>query len=161
MKVLGIALALLSALLLQSALSRVLPAQARVFDPFLLVMVYYGLSGGETEGMVIGAIGGWIQDIQFGGGILGLTGLSRVLLGFAVGMAGTRFHLTEPAPRALVLFLAGAADALVFTALAGAFDVAVAHLSPLVLLTRAGVNAAVGVLVFELIDRRLRRRRHA
>jgi rod shape-determining protein MreD len=160
-KVLGIALALLSALLLQSALSRVLPAQARVFDPFLLVMVYYGLSGGETEGMVIGAIGGWIQDIQFGGGILGLTGLSRVLLGFAVGMAGTRFHLTEPAPRALVLFLAGAADALLFTALAGAFDVAVAHLSPLVLLTRAGVNAAVGVLVFELIDRRLRRRRHA
>jgi rod shape-determining protein MreD len=160
-KVLGIALALLSALLLQSAFSRVLPAQARVFDPFLLVMVYYGLSGGETEGMVIGAIGGWIQDIQFGGGILGLTGLSRVLLGFAVGMAGTRFHLTEPAPRALVLFLAGAADALVFTALAGAFDVAVAHLSPLVLLTRAGVNAAVGVLVFELIDRRLRRRRHA
>jgi rod shape-determining protein MreD len=160
-KALGIALALLSALLLQSALSRVLPAQARVFDPFLLVMVYYGLAGGEREGMVIGAIGGWIQDIQFGGGILGLTGLCRVLLGFAVGMAGTRFHLTEPAPRGLVLFMAGAADALVFMALASAFDVAVTHLSPLVLLTRAGVNAAVGVLVFELIDRRLRRRRHA
>ncbi|MET0556960.1 MAG: rod shape-determining protein MreD [Vicinamibacteria bacterium] len=161
MKALGVALALLAALLLQSVLTRVLPAHARIFDPFLLVMVYYGLSGGETQGMVIGAIGGWIQDIQFGGGILGLTGLCRVLLGFAVGMAGTRFHLTEPAPRALVLFLAGVADALVFTALAGAFDVGVTRLSPLLLLTRAAVNAAVGVVFFELIDRRLRRRRHA
>jgi rod shape-determining protein MreD len=160
-KALGVGLALVSALLLQSVLTRVLPAQARVFDPFLLVMVYYGLSGGETEGMVIGAIGGWIQDIQFGGGVLGLSGLCRVLLGFAVGMAGTRFHLTEPAPRALVLFLAAVADALVFTALAGAFDVAITHLSPLLLLTRAAVNAAVGVVAFELVDRRLRRRRHA
>jgi rod shape-determining protein MreD len=160
-KALGVGLALVSALLLQSVLTRVLPAHARVFDPFLLVMVYYGLSGGETEGMVIGAIGGWIQDIQFGGGVLGLSGLCRVLLGFGVGMAGTRFHLTEPAPRALVLFLAAVADALVFTALAGAFDVAITHLSPLLLLTRAAVNAGVGVVAFELVDRRLRRRRHA
>ena len=161
MKAFGVVLALLAALVLQTALSRVLPGQARIFDPFLLVMVYYGLSGGETEAMVVGAIGGWIQDIQFGGSVLGLSGLTRVLVGFAVGTAGTRFHLTEPAPRVLVLFLAALADGLVFGSLASAFDVGVTRLSPLALFVRAGVTAAVGVLAFELVDRQLRRLRRA
>lgn len=161
MKAFGVALALLAALLLQTALSRVLPGQARIFDPFLLVMVYYGLSGGETQGMVVGALGGWIQDIQFGGSVLGLSGLTRVLIGFAVGMAGTRFHLSEPAPRALVLFVAALADGLVFGALASAFDVGITRLSPLAMFARAAVNAAVGALAFELVDRQLRRLRRA
>ena len=161
MKMFGIALSLLAALLLQTALTRVLPGHARILDAFLLVMVYYGLAGGETQGMVVGALGGWIQDIQFGGSVLGLSGLTRVLIGFAVGMAGTRFHLSEPAPRALVLFLAALADGLVFGALASAFDVGVTRLSPLAMLVRATVNAGVGVLAFELVDRQLRRLRRA
>jgi rod shape-determining protein MreD len=139
----------------------VLPGQARIFDAFLLVMVYYGLANGESQGMLVGALGGWIQDIQFGGGVLGLSGLTRVMIGFAVGTAGTRFHLSEPAPRALVLFLAALADGLVFGGLASAFDVAVTRLSPLAMLVRAGVNALAGMLLFELVDRQLRRWRRA
>lgn len=161
MRLFGIALALLAALLLQTALTRVLPGQARIFDAFLLVMVYYGLANGESQGMLVGALGGWIQDIQFGGSVLGLSGLTRVMIGFAVGTAGTRFHLSEPAPRALVLFLAALADALVFGGLASAFDVAVTRLSPLQMLARAGVNALAGVLLFGLVDRQLRRWRRA
>jgi rod shape-determining protein MreD len=157
----GIALALLAALVLQTALTRVLPGHARIFDAFLLVMVYYGLAGGETQGMLVGALGGWIQDIQFGGNVLGLSALTRVLIGFAVGMAGTRFHLSEPAPRALVLFLAALADGLAFGALASAFDVGVTRLSPITMLVRAGLNATVGVLLFEVVDRQLRRLRRA
>lgn len=161
MRLFGIVLALVAALLLQTALTRVLPGQARIFDAFLLVMVYYGLAGGESQGMLVGALGGWIQDIQFGGSVLGLSGLTRVLIGFAVGTAGMRFHLTEPAPRALVLFLAALADGLVFGALASAFEIGVTRLSPLAMLARAGVNATVGVLLFELVDRQLRRLRRA
>jgi rod shape-determining protein MreD len=157
----GVGLALLAALLLQTALTRVLPGQAAIFDPFLLVMVYYGLAGGESQGMVVGALGGWIQDIQFGGSVLGLSGLTRVVIGFAVGTAGTRFHLSEPAPRALVLFLAALADSLLFGGLASAFDVGVTRLTPLAMLVRAGVNAVAGVLLFELVDRQLRRVRRA
>ena len=161
MKTFGVALSLLAALLLQTALTRVLPGQARIFDPFLLVMVYYGLAGGETQGMLVGAAGGWIQDIQFGGSVLGLSGLTRVLLGFAVGTAGTRFHLSEPAPRALVLFVAAIADGLAFAGLANAFDVGITRLTPLQMLLRAGVNATVGVILFELVERQLRRFRRA
>ena len=161
MRLFGIALALLAALLLQTALTRVLPGHARIFDAFLLVMVYYGLAGGETDGMLVGALGGWIQDIQFGGSVLGLSGLTRVVIGFAVGTAGTRFHLSEPGPRLLVLFLAALADGLVFGGIASAFDVGVTRFSPLEMLVRAGVNATAGAVLFELVDRQLGRLRRA
>jgi cell shape-determining protein MreD len=51
------------AALAQSGLSLLWPAQARMFDPFLLVMVYCGLTYGETHGTLAGAAAGWIQDI--------------------------------------------------------------------------------------------------
>jgi rod shape-determining protein MreD len=154
-------LALLAALLLQTALTQVLPAYAQVFDPFLLVLVYCGLAGGETHGMLAGAVGGWIQDVLFAGRILGLSGLTKLLVGFAVGLAGSRFHLTEPAPRALVLLLAALADAALLAGLAAAFDVAVTPLTGPRLLARAAVNAVVGVACFGLFERQLTRWRRA
>jgi rod shape-determining protein MreD len=161
MKAFATGLALLAALLLQTALAQILPAYARVFDPFLLVIVYCGLAGGETHGMVAGAVGGWMQDILFAGRILGLSGLTKLLVGFAVGLAGARFHLTEPAPRALVLLLAVLLDAALLASLAAAFDVAVTPLSASGLAARAIVNAAVGVACFELVERQRRRWRRA
>ena len=67
--------------------------QARVFDPFLLVVVYCGLTGGEVHGMLAGAAAGWVQDVHFGGRILGLSGLSKLLVGFGVGR---RVHALPP-----------------------------------------------------------------
>jgi rod shape-determining protein MreD len=157
MKVFWTVLAILAALLLQSALSRLIPTYAPVLDPFLLVLVYCGLTGGETHGMLAGGAAGWVQDIQFGGNILGLSGLTKVLLGFAVGLAGSRFLLAGPGARFLVVLVAALADALLLAWLAGVFDVRTQHLSPTSLATRAAINAAVGVVLFEVVDRRLRR----
>ena len=150
------ALAILAALLLQTGLSLLVPGQARLVDPFLLVVVYCGLTGGASHAMLAGAAAGWVQDVHFGGPVLGLGGLSKVLVGFGVGAASTRFHLAEPGPRALVLVVATVMDAIVFNRLAAVFDVVSYALSPGALLLRAAVNAAVGMLVFETIDRRLR-----
>jgi rod shape-determining protein MreD len=157
MRVFWTALAILTALLAQTALGRVMPMQARVFDPFLLVVVYCGLFGGETHGMLAGAAAGWVQDVHFGGRVLGLSGLSKLLVGFGVGVGSTRFHLGEPAARLLVLMVATIVDALLFGQLAQVFDVPVYGLSPLGMLVRAVVNAAVGMVVFETMDRQLRR----
>jgi rod shape-determining protein MreD len=161
MKAFSTGLALVAALLVQTALAQILPTYARVFDPFLLVIVYCGLAGGETQGMVAGAVGGWVQDILFAGRILGLSGLTKLLVGFAVGVAGARFHLTEPAPRALVLLLAVLLDAALLASLAAAFDVAVAPLTATGLAARAVVNAALGAACFELVERQRRRWRRA
>ena len=153
MKVFWTAVALVAALAVQSALSLVGPAWARIFDPFLLLVVYCGLKGGEVHGMLAGAAAGWVQDVHFGGRVLGLSGLSKVLVGFGVGLAGTRFQLTEPGARVLVLLLAVLLDALIMRQLAGAFDVATGALTLPALALRAGVNAAVGVPVFALVER--------
>ena len=159
MKVFWTAVALLVAFLLQSALTHIVPRQARMVDLFVLVLVYCGLVGGETHAMLAGAAGGWMQDVQFGGGVVGLSGLTKVLVGFGVGLSGTRFHLTEPGARVLVLFAATLVDALVFERLASAFDVRIETLSLGGLLTRATLNAALGGVIFFYVDRYLARRK--
>jgi cell shape-determining protein MreD len=148
------AAAIVGALLAQTVLSLLVPGYARVFDPFLLVLVYCGLTGGASRAMLAGAAAGWVQDVHFGGPVLGLSGLTKVLVGFGVGAGSTRFHLAEPGPRVLVLLLATVVDAVVFNRLAAVFDVSAYALSPLGLLVRAGTNAVVGILAFEAIDRR-------
>ena len=159
MKIFWTAVALLVAFLFQSALTHIVPRQARMVDLFVLVLVYCGLVGGETHAMLAGAAGGWVQDVQFGGGVVGLSGLTKVLVGFGVGLSGTRFHLTEPGARVLVLFAATLADALVFERLASAFDVRIETMSLGGLLTRATLNAALGGVVFFYVDRYLARRK--
>jgi cell shape-determining protein MreD len=101
---------------------------------------------------------GWVQDIHFGGSVLGLAGLTKILIGFAVGFASTRFHLIEAPARALVVFLATAADAVIYVQLAAVFDVASYTVTPLGILVRALVNAVVGVAAYEVVERRRRLR---
>ncbi len=150
--------AILLALLVQTALSQVVPGHARTLDPFLLVLVYCGLHGGEMHGMLAGAAAGWVQDVHFGGPVVGLSGLTKVIVGFGVGLAGARFLLSGPLPRFLVLFTATLVDAVLFERLAAVFDIPAQSLSLLGLLSRGAVNAIAGAAAFELVDARLRRR---
>ena len=78
-------------------------------------------------------------------------------MGFGVGIGSTRFHLGEPAARLLVLMVATIVDALLFGQLAQVFDVQAYELSPVGLIVRALVNGAVGMVVFETMDRQMRR----
>lgn len=154
MKVVWTGAALAAALLVQTALSQLAPGQARLFDPFLLVLVYCGLLGGETHGMLAGLAAGWVQDVHFGGPVAGLGGLTKVVVGFGVGAAASRFLLTGASSRVLVLFVAGLADTLLFERLAYAFEVGAQPLSVAGMLTRVTLNALVGGVVFEMLDRR-------
>jgi rod shape-determining protein MreD len=153
--------AILMALVVATALGQLLPGLGRVVDPFLLVVVYCALRGGETQGMVTGLAAGWVQDAQFAGPVLGLSPLTKIVVGFTVGLAGTRFLLAGLGARTLVLLAAAAADTLLFQWLAAVFDVRVLELGPLGLLWRATVNAGLGVALYELVDRRLPREGHA
>lgn len=155
MKALWTAVAIVAVLLLQTALSRVAPGPARVLDLFLLVPVYCGLTGGEVHGMLAGAAAGWVQDVHFGGRVVGLSGLTKLLVGFGVGAASTRFLLQGPLSRMLVLFVATLADGALFVLACGALDLRSDTLSPLAQLSRAAVNALGGASLFELVARRL------
>jgi rod shape-determining protein MreD len=152
-------LAIGAAVLVETALAYLVASPGRYLDPFLLVVVYCALVGGETYGMLAGATAGWVQDALFGGRVLGISGLSKLLVAFGVGLAAGRFLISGAAARALVVLLASLADALLVQWLASVFSVQAAGLAPLALLSRATVNALVGGLLFALVDRRLASRR--
>ena len=149
------AVAIAGAVLVETALGYLMASPGRLLDPFLLVVVYCALVGGETHGMLAGAVAGWIQDALFGGRVLGLEGLAKLLVGFGVGLAGGRFLISSAAARALVVLLATVADALLVQWLASIFSIEATGLSPLNLASRATLNALAGGLLFALVDRRL------
>jgi rod shape-determining protein MreD len=151
------ALAIVGAVLVQTALAHLIATPGRYLDPFLLVVVYCALVGGETHGMLAGVAAGWVQDALFGGGITGLSALSKLALGYAVGAAAGRFLMTSVAARALAVLLAAIADALLVQWLASVFGIEARPLGLLGLLTRATISALVGGLLFALADRRLQR----
>jgi cell shape-determining protein MreD len=151
------AAALLVALVLQSALGILAPSEVRIVDPFMVVVVYCGLTGGETHGMLAGAAAGWIQDIHFGGPIVGLSALTKLVIGFGVGVAGNRFMIVGTPPRSLTLFVAVVVEALLLRQLALVFDIPAGALTIFALLARATITALLGALVFETIDLRLGR----
>jgi rod shape-determining protein MreD len=148
-------LAIGGAVLVETALAYLVSSPGRYLDPFLLVVVYCALAGGETHGMLAGGAAGWVQDVLFGGRVLGLSGLSKLIVAFGVGLAAGRFLIASAAARALVVLLATVADALLLQWLASIFSLPASGLSPLALLSRATLNALVGGLAFALVDRRL------
>ncbi len=154
-----VAVALLAALLVQSGLGLALPEHTVLLDPFLLVIVYVALSRGEEYGLWVGTAAGWIQEVHFGGPVVGLLALSRLLIGFAVGAAGARLMLAGAAARMLVLFVATLVDGRLFEWLAVVFELPLDPLPVPQLMLRAAANALVGVAVFEAVDRMRRRLR--
>lgn len=155
-----------AALLLQSALSLLLPAYAALLDPFLIITVFVCLTRGEGAGMLVGTVAAWAQDLTFGGQVLGpqgtsqvvgLLGLSRVLLSYALGHAGRRFLITSFPAQFAALFLSAFVDMWLLVLFAALFEVPHGNLSALTLLARATLNATVGALAFQLIEWRWKR----
>jgi hypothetical protein len=146
-----------AALLLQSALSLLLPAYAVLFDPFLIITVFVCLTRGEGAGMLVGAAAAWAQDLAFGGPVLGLLGLARILTAYAVGYTGRRFLISNFLAQSATLFIAALLDVWLLSRFAAVFEVPLRELPVLTILERAVVNAIIGAGVFQLVERRLRR----
>jgi rod shape-determining protein MreD len=140
------------ALVLQSGLTLLVPVHAALFDPLLLITVYVSLRRGETYGMLTGAATGWAQEIVFGGRILGVQGLARLIVGFLVGQAGRRFLLTGALSQFVVVLVAALADIWLAAGLAAMFEIQRQALSWTVLVARVVLNAACGAMAFGLAD---------
>ncbi|MFY9558035.1 MAG: rod shape-determining protein MreD [Blastocatellia bacterium] len=109
------ALTIVVALLLQM----LLPNYLRFFqyiDLPLLVTVYLGLQRAPVLGMVSGMIAGLGGD-AVSGGILGVGGFSKTLIGYLVGMASVRLSLENPLARISVVAIASAANTVLFVGL--------------------------------------------
>jgi hypothetical protein len=87
--------------------------------------------------------------------VLGLSALAKLVVGFAVGAAGSRFLIAGTPARALVLLIAAASEALLVQWLATVFAVEAWPMSPLTLASRATLTAVTGAILYSLVDRRV------
>jgi cell shape-determining protein MreD len=166
-KAAGIALVIIIALALQTSLARFLTPGGGLVDFVFVAVVYIALSSGATAGMIAGAIAGLSQDALAGSGtlsvvigagavstrsIIGIGSLAKTVVGFFSGIVGSQFIVARPLPRALVFFTATVAHAIIFVGLYRVIDRGYTQATPGAILSQAGANALIGVLVCQISD---------
>ena len=152
MKSAVVALALAAALVLQATLAGLHVGGTLAVNLVLVAVVYVALAYGAMTGLLAGTIGGLAQD-TLGGGIVGIGGLTKTLIGFVVGVLSAQFNLSSTVPRLVMFVAATVVHEVVFQglqAIAGARPFAFKW-SPV--LVQALVNGLIGVLAFFVVER--------
>ena len=168
MKAAAITLMIIMALALQTSLARFLTPGGGLVDFVFIAVVYIALSSGPTAGMIAGAVAGMSQDALAASGalsvvigsdrgvttqsIIGIGSLAKTVVGFFAGIIGSQFIVARPLPRALVFFTATVTHAIIFIGLYRVIDRGYTQSSMGAILSQAGANALVGVLVFQIAD---------
>jgi rod shape-determining protein MreD len=144
-------IAVAGALVLQTTLSGLLVGGTIAVNLVLVGVVYVALTYGAVTGLLAGAAGGLIQD-ALSGGIVGIGGLSKTLVGFVVGVLGAQFNLSTSVPRLVMFVAATFLHELVFgglQAIAGGRPFAVHYSTTLV---QALINGLIGVTAFLVVE---------
>ena len=150
MRVVWICLALAAAVALQSTLARWAPSERITLDLVLIVVVLVALSAGPLSGLMAGTVGGIAQD-SLSGGIIGVGGLAKTVVGFVIGMVGLQFIVAGPMQRFIVLSVATLLHGLVFFGLYEMLPAGRSMEVPyLAILLQALANACVGIVAFQL-----------
>ncbi len=166
MRTAGVLAALAAAIVLQATLSGMwLSAGTRV-NLVLVAIVYVALAFGAVTGLLAGTAGGLAQD-ALAGGIVGIGGLSKTIVGFFVGVLGAQFIVSQPLPRFVMFVGATFVHELCFQAVYALVESHAFTMEYRAVLLQALVNAAIGVLAFQLVEgapgllqRRQERRRY-
>ena len=149
MTALKMAALVLAAALIQGAVAR--SGGSAPGDLVLVVVVTVGLLHGRVAGLLTGTAAGLLQD-ALGGGMLGLSGLGRCVAGYIAGVAGTQFIVTQWLSRGFLFLGASLLNSAFFMGLSVLLGLRRYDNPLLEVVTQAAVNAAVGVLLFYLIE---------
>ena len=103
MRTAGVLLALAAALTLQTTLAGLTVGASMTINLVLVAVIFVALAYGPATGVLAGTAGGLVQD-ALAGGIIGVGGMAKTLVGFAVGVLGAQFIVSQPLPR-LVMFV--------------------------------------------------------
>ena len=113
-----VVLIVLGAVLLQVVLARYMVGGRMAFDLVLVGVVFVSLQTGAVGGMLAGTLGGLLHDLA-AGGLIGVGGLLKTLLGCITGVLGTQFVVAKPYARALIVAAATVVHALLAVGLQG------------------------------------------
>lgn len=151
MKIIAVLGALILSLLIQTTLAGMSYQAGTLVNVVLIAVVYVSLALGPVAGLLSGAAGGLVQD-TISGGIVGLGGLSKTLVGFVVGVLGAQFIVSQPAARFVMFVGATVLHELVFQSLFALSDGQAIRFAWRSMFTQAAINALIGVLAFQLIE---------
>jgi rod shape-determining protein MreD len=109
-----VGLAIIAALALQT--SPFFGRNGAGIDLVLVVVVWAALQFGPAPGLLTGAAAGLAQDV-LSAGIIGVSGFSKTLVGFAAGVLGSQFIVANALPRFVVLLVGAAVNEVIFLGL--------------------------------------------
>jgi rod shape-determining protein MreD len=142
---------LVVALTLQTTLARFLVGRMTL-DLVLVAVVYVALLFGPVAGLVAGTAGGLVQD-TLSGGIIGIGGLAKTLVGFVAGILGAQFIVSSALPRFLMFFVATLLHAACFLGVYALLpDARPAPVPYGQIAVQAAGNGAVGLLAFQAVE---------
>jgi rod shape-determining protein MreD len=152
-KAAGAILAVAIALAGQTTLARFFVRGAVAVDLVLVAVVYVALTSGPVTGLFVGTFAGLIQDaLSSAGGIIGIGGLSKTIVGFIAGIIGTQFIVTQSLPRFVVFFSATVLHAVIFMGLYKVLGMWQFGTPYAAVAGQAVTNAIVGVVAFQLVE---------
>ena len=151
MRAAAVILALAGALALQTTLAGLTIGGGTAVNLVLVAVVYVALAFGPVSGLLAGSAAGLVQD-ALAGGILGIGGLSKTIVGFVVGVLGAQFIVSQPVPRMVMFVGATVVHELCFQSLYALVEARTFSLRWMPLLTQGLLNALVGVIAFTLVE---------
>lgn len=151
MTALRVLLAAAVALVAQGLLTRMLGAPSMRVDLGLVAVVWIALRFGRVAGLLGGTLVGLCQD-AIGGGILGLAGLTKSVAGFATGVVGTQFIVTQTVPRFMVFLAATVLNASLSVGLSGLIGRELPGRLFLDITLQGLANGVIGVLIFKVFE---------
>lgn len=144
-----VGLALAVALALQTTVGRYMAGVGSI-DLVLVVVIYVALSFGPVPGLLAGSVGGLAQDV-LSGGIVGVGGLAKTIVGFVAGVVGMQFIVAAALPRFFVFVGATMVQAACFFGLYAMLQPELSTTYTAVI-WQALANALVGILAFQIRD---------
>jgi rod shape-determining protein MreD len=152
MKAIVVLLALVGALALQTTISGLTFGGARVVNLVVVAVVYVALQFGAVPGLFAGTVGGLAQDALVGG-VIGIGGLSKTVIGFLAGLLGAQFIVAQAFPRFVMFVSATVVHELCFYGLYALAEARPFRIEQTATLIQAVLNAVIGLLVFFVVER--------
>ena len=151
MKTVIVLAVLIASLALQTTLSGLTSGGARMVNLVVVAVVYLALMFGPATGLMAGTVGGLAQD-ALAGGVVGIGGLSKTIIGFLAGVLGAHFNLAQAFPRFVMFVGATAVHELCFQGLYALVEARPFRVAYTPLLTQAVINGIIGLLAFFVVE---------
>ena len=143
--------ALIVALLFQTTVAGISLQGGTLVNFVLVAVICLALSLGALTGLLAGAAGGLVQD-AIAGGVVGIGGIAKTVVGFVVGVLGAQFIVSQPLPR-FVMFVGGTiVHELCFQSLYALVETRAVQFAWRTMLTQAAINGVIGILALQIVE---------